>query len=362
MTEPRLRFRKTPKTPFLAGNLLLAAFAASLVFFGPDPWSVSTVLLVVLCLAAGGLLTLLPFLLDQFALLNLQRTRFSQAAVNLKAAVERSEAVVAELRERQAEDHPLRLVSERLPDLVESKLKEALRRGGKSDEEARTEIREALADLRTLPDQIERMHEELRTLSSHAATREFLAAGIDNLSAEIVRVRDLAEDLRRFRLFGLAPDEAGSPGEAPDPPAPEIARPRSDEGPGDAGRKEKESSATDGTAAAPAKTVEEDEIPVEDKRKNPTSKKRPSEIIVSAFVGIRNAVFLRGDGPGLSPETGTRLEMTGIGEWVWTGRTETSFSAELFLNDEIPSDLGGFTVNPGDTLKLNPTFGEPREG
>lgn len=57
MSEPTVRFRKTPKTPFLVGNILLAALGVSLLFFGENPWSLTTVHLVILCLALGGLLT-----------------------------------------------------------------------------------------------------------------------------------------------------------------------------------------------------------------------------------------------------------------------------------------------------------------
>ena len=104
MSEASIKYRKTPKAPFIAGNILLAGLAASLVFFGPNPWSVATVLLVVLCLAIGGVLSLLPFLLDQFALLNLTRVRSSQASINLRSALQRSEEIVEELRERNNED------------------------------------------------------------------------------------------------------------------------------------------------------------------------------------------------------------------------------------------------------------------
>ncbi len=398
MNEPSVRFRRTPKSPFVAGNILLAALAASLVFFGPEPFSMGTVLLVALCLFTGGLLTLLPFLLDQFAILNVQRSRAAQSAMNLKGALERSEGILDELRAHGAGDSPLRLVAERLPELVETKLAEALGRADAGAAGKREEIRSGIDALRPLPDALERLHDDVRTLSAHAATRERLATGLDRLSEEIHGINVRIEELRRLRLFGTP--AGGGPAETPPPgeeetatgegipthsPAPSseakshrkgnpgggsgLRHPTKPENPPD------DTAADDGPALSETEKVapgqsEPPEAPPpastpgtpapaatgEKPAGAPRPKNRRTSVVVSAFVGIRNGVFLRGDGPGLSETEGIRLEMTGIGEWSWSGEPGEPFTAELFLNDETPADLGPFTVNPGDTLKLNPSF------
>ncbi|MFP4353403.1 MAG: hypothetical protein ACLFRP_10075 [Puniceicoccaceae bacterium] len=370
MSEAPVRFRRTPKTPFVVGNILLAALAAALVFFGPEPFSMNTVLMVALCLFTGGLLTLLPFLLDQFAILNVQRSRVTQAAVNLKGALERSEGILAELRERGSEDSPLRVVAERLPELVETKLAEALARADAGAAGKREEIRSGIESLRPVPDALERLHDDVRTLSAHAATRERVATGLDRLSEEIDGINVRIEELRRLRLFGTpagtGPVETPPEGSVPAGPpgggnaAPHSATPtrrRSTNTPTPPGEPEEDAPGQSDPPKRPSSPREEaPRAAPEEQTAPPRAKSNRTSLVVSAFVGIRNGVFLRGDGPGLSETEGVRLEMTGIGEWTWSGEPGEPFTAELLLNDETPADLGSFTVNPGDTLKLNPSF------
>lgn len=361
MSETILRFRKTPKTPFIAGNVLLAALGAGLVFFGPDPFSVSTVLLVALCLFAGGILTLIPFLLDQFALFTVQQSRFSQSAVNLRSVMERSEEILDRLDQTDAENNPLRLVSERLPELVEEKIKEALARAGSQADESREAILSTVRDLQGLPDDLEKLHDDVRILSSHGATREYLGTGLENLEAKIHRLEVLLNETRRM--------DRRENGEEPTTPAEKRTDTRDSpraEAPEPSGASAPESKTSE-PSTSPSASVEpqkKEEIPKPETEKidgraepKPVEKrKRKAEIVVAAFVGIQNGIFLRGNGPGLDPDKGLRMEMTGIGEWAWNGEVKEKFTAELFLNDKNPSNLGSFTVSPGDVLKLNPTF------
>tara|TARA_R100000027_G_scaffold61554_4_gene52991 strand:- start:4280 stop:5557 length:1278 start_codon:yes stop_codon:yes gene_type:complete len=419
MSEASIKYRKTPKAPFIAGNILLAALAASLVFFGPNPWSVATVLLVVLCLAIGGLLSLLPFLLDQFALLNLTRVRSSQASINLRSALQRSEEIVEELRERNNEDSPLRIVSERLPELIEEKIGKALEESMKKSDDRPSKILRKLDDLSPLAKDLERFHDDLRVLSSHAATREYVETGFLNVSNELQALQSKLDELRRVQLYGATssdspveqptpasksfPDESESFSEPipqiesiPEPdaepdlateldedwedpdalPLNELADPESEDGDGDdftpdeqnadpekADPQDSELDKDPPNQAPPKVSAKLSESPPSKEsppqptpEPPPPPSPKPTKIVVSAFVGIQNGIYLRGSGGGLSEDTGLRLDMTGIGEWVWSGELEEGFTAAIYLNDETPSDLGTFTVSPGKTLNLNPSF------
>ncbi len=375
MSTSRPQFRKTPKTPFIAGNLLLAALGTALVFFGPDPFSVSTVLLVALCLATGGVLTLLPFLLDQFALLNLHRSRYAQAAVNMKAAVASTEEILEKLEERDATENPLRLVSERLPELVETKIGEAVAKGTGQADSTRAEILEGVKALSTLPGALEKLHDEVRAFAAHGATREYMGVGLENLENHLHRLETLLEEWKRNQLFGTPPEtppaptvvesEKENPGTSqpvkpdkttrPEPPIETDQRPDSETGP------EVPEAEDDPPPRVPSEQVSGEEEPRPSPAKRRSRKGRKAQIIASAFVGIQNGVFLRGDGAGLDKETGKRMEMTGIGEWAWEAEIDAPLTAELYLNDSQPSDLGRFKVAPGDVLKLNPSFtGKPK--
>jgi len=357
MSEPSLKFRKTPKTPFLAGNFLLAALGAGLVFFGPNPFSVSTVLLVALCLATGGLLSLLPFLLDQFALLTIQRTRFSQAAANLGAIMERSEEILDRLDEADTESNPIRLVSERLPDLVEEKIREAFERSASDADDIRRNILSKVGDLHGLPKDLEKLHDDLRVLSARSATREYLGTGLENLEAKIYRLEVILNEARQNHQFGATEEHPAE--ETPATPQRENPEAASTDEPPPEPESNRETRTSEDEQPDPPETHKPspaDPQPEPALRQPASRRKRNTEIIVAAFVGIQNGIFLRGNGPGLDREQGLRMEMTGIGEWAWKGEATERFTAELFLNDKDPSSLGSFTVSPGDVLKLNPTF------
>lgn len=409
MSEPVVRFRRTPKAPFIGGNILLAALGVSLVFFGSDPWSLTTVLLVVLCLAIGGILTLLPFLLDQFAWLNHNRSRVAQASVNLRGALEKADDLLEELQARKVEENPLRIVSERLPDLVEEKLGEAVERNLKQTDERPSEILRQLEPLAGLTKDLERLHDDVRVLSSHAATREYVETGMTRLSEEILRIEAKLDELRRVQLYGtpVPPEDppkeatepnttaaktASAPVETATPPTPEHQGPPPEgpppENPPEEATADKPTQETppdepleeppedEPPATPPEEEGEEEEPPPETEApaaaettqpepvatpKRKSSKTKATKIIVSAFVGIQNGIYLHGEGPGFPAEGEQRLDMTGIGEWIWSSEIAEPFTAELFLNNNIPSDIGTFTVTPGDVLKLNPSFPQEKK-
>lgn len=98
------------------------------------------------------------------------------------------------------------------------------------------------------------------------------------------------------------------------------------------------------------------EIP-ETKKPRPA---RPGDTAVSAnaFLGIGNRPFLRGDGGGLDPSKGSPMQMLEIGRWQWVCPEPPSAPIRftIWLNDETPSNLGEMTLNPGETLELDPDF------
>jgi len=275
--------------------------------------------------------------------------------------MERSEEILDRIEQQDLENNPLRLVSERLPALVEEKIKEAFQTADSDAHSARSEIREAIRGLEDLPGGLEKLHDDLNVLSSHAATREFLQTGIEDLQKK-------AQRLEVLFIESCGPAVAEQPNaEKKDPPAEKrgpVSGNAADVQPQPEATPHEEEAETPDTTDEDNEPDQEPEAELEKTQevtpseiRTAAKRTRKTEIIVSAFVGIQNGIFLRGDGPGLDPVKGVRLEMTGIGEWAWhSEEVSDRFAAELFLNDERPSSLGAFTVSPGDTLKLNPTF------
>ncbi len=74
-------------------------------------------------------------------------------------------------------------------------------------------------------------------------------------------------------------------------------------------------------------------------------------------VGFGNALFIRGEGPGLSWDKGTPLKCRDDSIWIWSaddGREEIEF--KLLLNDQVWAVGDNVTVPAGKTIEIVPRF------
>lgn len=83
-----------------------------------------------------------------------------------------------------------------------------------------------------------------------------------------------------------------------------------------------------------------------------------TRLLVTAYIGIGNKLFLRGDGPGLSRDKGVPLQFVSIGKWRWeTNDAVAPIRGRLYKNDELEcSALGEFSVEPGHQKEVSATF------
>ena len=55
------------------------------------------------------------------------------------------------------------------------------------------------------------------------------------------------------------------------------------------------------------------------------------------MIGIGNKPFVRGTGPGLSPDKGVPMSFLGIGRWQWISPDpEAPATVEVWKNDQSP--------------------------
>jgi hypothetical protein len=74
-------------------------------------------------------------------------------------------------------------------------------------------------------------------------------------------------------------------------------------------------------------------------------------------VGFGNALYLRGEGPGLSWTQGVRMECVADDRWsLALGEAARPFVFKFLINDEKWSAGPDYTVSPGTTVTLSPTF------
>ena len=83
-----------------------------------------------------------------------------------------------------------------------------------------------------------------------------------------------------------------------------------------------------------------------------------TRLLVTAYIGIGNRLFIRGDGPGLSWEKGVPLQFVSIGKWRWETNDATApVKFKLYKNDELEcTALGSQSLNPEHQQEITATF------
>lgn len=92
----------------------------------------------------------------------------------------------------------------------------------------------------------------------------------------------------------------------------------------------------------------------------PAEKKEGSSltaITAKIDVGFGNALYIRGEGPGLSWNKGLPLKNTGADEWtISLPKSTRPIVFKFLLNDETWSAGSDFTADPGAAATFSPSF------
>ncbi len=139
------------------------------------------------------------------------------------------------------------------------------------------------------------------------------------------------------------PPRKRSPRKPAPVPAPEAAAP--------------ETAAPDLVLESPA-SAESPTFPAPEISEPAVSADGATRLVVTAYIGIGNRLFIRGEGPGLSWEKGVPLSFVSIGKWRWeTNEATAPVRFKLYKNDETESaGLGERTVAPGAQQELTASF------
>ena len=85
----------------------------------------------------------------------------------------------------------------------------------------------------------------------------------------------------------------------------------------------------------------------------------PVTIVVAKYdVGHGNSLYIRGEGAGLSWESGILMDNVGNDVWVWTTTqiAEGMVAFKFLINDEIWSAGDNMSASTGETTTLTPNF------
>ena len=83
-----------------------------------------------------------------------------------------------------------------------------------------------------------------------------------------------------------------------------------------------------------------------------------TRLLITAYIGIGNRLFLRGEGPGLTWEKGVPLQFVSIGKWRWEAADlAVPLKFKLYKNDETECTVLGLqTLAPAHQQELSATF------
>lgn len=92
--------------------------------------------------------------------------------------------------------------------------------------------------------------------------------------------------------------------------------------------------------------------------KKPASAKVITTTIVAKIdVGFENTLVIRGDGPGLSWDSGVTMENLGPDTWQWsTTKANNEFEVKFLVNDDTWCDGENLVVKPGSSVGITPAF------
>jgi hypothetical protein len=82
-----------------------------------------------------------------------------------------------------------------------------------------------------------------------------------------------------------------------------------------------------------------------------------TRVMACIDIGPGNTLFLRGEGPGLSWESGVPMQWIGNGCWSWSAEAAgQEITFKVLINDQHWSGGDNLKVAPGDTASFTPGF------
>ncbi len=88
-----------------------------------------------------------------------------------------------------------------------------------------------------------------------------------------------------------------------------------------------------------------------------TSSDGATRLLATAYIGIGNKLFIRGDGPGLSWDKGVPMQFVSIGKWGWfTHDASGPIHCKLYKNDETAAAIGDIVLEAGRHTEVTAVF------
>lgn len=409
---------RLPKWTFFVIDALLILAAFLTVSFAKDPYAPLPFIFTVVFVILAAVIGLVPFLIDYAAdsaeYVQRERERVSEQVQRLQAATESLARAAAQIKAVEEAVHKSAHAAENLPYRMQEKLAEFNEALAEKENGEREALETELEELRStnssqLKATADKIHQAAADWSAvEAATRKQLAAAqeatrgleeklraaLGEIDTRIARLREAAAVLTPPAASAMTPvapakvefqtdaqDESPaaalvesvsvveSTAAAPSPVGLEEAKPKKPRAP----RKPK----PEETLAAMSAPSAEPEAGPSSESAFPDSAGEPSagsatrsepvepaassdgatRLLATAYIGIGNKLYIRGDGPGLNWEKGVPMQFVSIGKWGWASHDATApVRAKLYKNDETAALSGEVILEPGKHVEVTALF------
>jgi hypothetical protein len=367
---------RLPKWPFLVGDAVLLAGAVLLATRSPVPYATPVILTIALCVALASILGVIPFLADyahrQDETLD-ERQRSLEALTRTVAdSAEQISVAATSLHELSAASRQPQTAAETVPS---AQLEAQLTALGEQQARGLAQTSDALRqELKTLRNSV---REQITALKS------ILPVSPPPTAAPALVTQPQPIESPAPAIEPATPEKPSiveTPPPVPEPnpavppePASESANPTPVEAeptpikkaPAAKKTKVSEPAADEPTPQKPAESTGEltlsnddpaPDFPVRSNQRMASD--GATRLLVTAYIGIGNRLFIRGEGAGLSPDKGVPLQFVSIGKWQWETKEATGpVRARLYKNDEIECvSLGEITLESGHQAEVSASF------
>lgn len=390
---------RLPKWIFLVIDLGLLLTAFIIVYFAKNPYAPVPLISAVACVGLAAIIGLVPFLIDYAAdsaeYVQQERARIADQVQRLNAAGESLARAAAQIKAVEEAVHKTAHAAENLPYRMQEKLAEFNQQLATTEDEEKERLTEELATLRqgeserltVLADKISKTLAELTALD--ASTRKQLAAAQDAAAGKFESRLNAALATLDAKLATVSIPVAAAPArsvepvaatpvvesvavvESPAPAAsPELAeraveepkpkkpralrKPRPEDTLAAMSAPAAEGGENSDESASPDASTETTTAPAEE---TSVSADGATRLLVTAYIGIGNKLYIRGDGPGLSWDKGVPMKFVSIGKWGWaTDEATGPVACKLYKNDETAALSGEIFLEPGQHVEVTALF------
>lgn len=324
------------------GNGLLTALAVYLAWTHQGPLTPLTFLTLAVCILLGNLLPILVHVINcRWARVVLEAEE-KEANLSLRRAVTRIEEIQGRFEDLHNAASKAVLIARQVPDRIEEKTEPWFDAINSLDMDGLNRLREALVDhedrLRENLEQGNQFEDRVRE------SADTVAKLIDAVGEATGKLNELFERQKIAVELMTAEQEPARPGDNVEPePAALVKEVRKK-----TKRPAEKASSAQTEIGSLVAAVEADIQSTASDR---------IVVVAKCMTGIRNRLYIRGEGANLSWDEGQPLELIGIGEYRYA--VEPAYEGirfKLLLNDETWSTGEDFEAEPGQVVRVAPSF------